>query len=128
MPNVRPILRWTTLVVTRLLHDHQGAAVVILAIALSGIIGFAGLGTEVASWYFTKRAMQGAADFAATSTAAQLAAGTIVGSAPTSPQLSNTGHAVAATFKFIDGTSNTRVFVNNPPDFNDPQTHDGLSA
>src|ERR1051326_5719812 len=102
----------------RLLRDRRGAAAVMLAIALTGIIGFAGLGTEVASWYFTQRAMQGAADFAATSAAAQLAAGTIAGSAPTSTQLTDTGRTVAAKFKpnFIDGdTSNTSVTVNNPP-------------
>src|SRR5438876_320715 len=82
----------------RLLRDRRGATAVMLAIALTGIIGFAGLGTEVAAWYFTKSAMQGAADFAATSSAAQLAAGAIAGSAPTSTQLTDTGRSVAAKF------------------------------
>ena len=47
------------------LHDRSGTIAVLLALALSAIVGFAGLGTEVASWYYTKRAMQGAADAAA---------------------------------------------------------------
>ena len=38
-------------------------------------MGLAGLGTEAASWYFTKRTMQGAADAGAATAAAALAAG-----------------------------------------------------
>src|SRR4051794_22008069 len=100
-----------TCLAARLLRDRRGATAVMLAIALTGILGFAGLGTEVAAWYFTQRAMQGAADFAATSTAAQLAAGTIAGPAPTSTQLTDTGRSVAARFtpKFIDATGDTIV-------------------
>ena len=58
-----------------LVVDRAGATVVVLALSLSGVLGFAGLGTEAASWYFTKRAMQGAADAAASTAAAALAAG-----------------------------------------------------
>jgi hypothetical protein len=56
---------------TRLARDRRGTVAVILALALFAIVGFAGLGTEVASWYYTKRAMQGAADSAASSAAAK---------------------------------------------------------
>ena len=45
--------------------DRAGGTLVALALSLSVIAGFAGLGTEAASWYLTKRAMQGAADSAA---------------------------------------------------------------
>jgi Flp pilus assembly protein TadG len=65
------------------LSDREGAVAVLLAIALSAIVGFAGLGSEVAAWYYTKRAMQGAADSAATSAAAALAAATSSGSSVT---------------------------------------------
>ena len=73
--------------IRRFVRDRRGAAAVMLAIALSGIIGFAGLGSEVAAWYFTTRAMQGAADAAAESAAAELAAGTVSGSSVSSDQL-----------------------------------------
>src|ERR1700720_764555 len=98
----------------RLLRDRRGAAAVILAITLPWIIGFASLGSEVAAWYFTTRAMQGAVDAAAESAAAELAAATVSGSLTTSitDQLSHTGRAIAATFNFSNGVSNTTVAVN----------------
>src|SRR5258708_70606 len=59
---------------TRLVGDHPGATVVMLALSLSALAGFVGLGTEAASWYNTKRTMQGAADAAASAAALALAA------------------------------------------------------
>src|SRR5260370_12473042 len=56
------------------LGDPTGSTAVIIALALSAIVGFAGLGTETTSWYLTKRSMQGAADTAAATAAAALAA------------------------------------------------------
>jgi Flp pilus assembly protein TadG len=100
---------------TRLARDRRGTVAVILALALFAIVGFAGLGTEVASWYYTKRAMQGAADSAASSAAAELAAATSGGSTASSTQITNTGRSVSATFHFTNGISNTTVSVNNPP-------------
>jgi Flp pilus assembly protein TadG len=97
----------------RLLRDRRGAAAVILAITLPWIIGFAGLGSEVAAWYFTTRAMQGAVDAAAESAAAELAAATVSGSLTSiTDQLSHTGRAIAATFNFSNGVSSTTVSVN----------------
>src|SRR5436305_11312635 len=97
--------------IRRLIHDRQGAAAILLAIALSGIVGFAGLGSEVAAWYFTTRAMQGAASSAAASAAASLAAAEVTSGTtqcPTSPNFcQDTGRAVAATFNFTQGVSNT---------------------
>lgn len=49
--------------------DCSGAVAVPAAIALLVILGFAGLGSEAASWYVAKRSMQGAADTAASSAA-----------------------------------------------------------
>jgi len=57
----------------------RGAAAVLLAVALSGIVGFAGLGSEVASWYYTTRAMQGAADSAVLPPPAALSSATATG-------------------------------------------------
>jgi Flp pilus assembly protein TadG len=98
-----------------LLHDRKGTIAVLLALALSAIVGFAGLGTEVASWYYTKRAMQGAADAAASSAAAELASTTVAGSSATSTQITDTGRSVAATMHFVNGSSSTTVGINNPP-------------
>ena len=110
-----PTLKRALPALRRLARDRRGAAAVMLAIALSGIIGFAGLGTEVAAWYYTTRAMQGAADAAASSAAGELAAGKITGSTVSGDQLTHTGRAVSATFNFTNGVSNTTVSVNNPP-------------
>src|SRR2546430_86032 len=96
----------------RLLRDRRGAAAVILAIALPFIISFAGLGSEVAAWYFTTRAMQGAASSAAASAAAQLAAAKVAGVSVTCDQLRHSGRAVAATFNFANGTNSTTVALN----------------
>jgi len=101
--------------IRRLLRDRRGATAVMLAIALSGIVGFAGLGSEVAAWYFTTRAMQGAASSAASSAAAELAAGAVFGSVPSNDQLTHTGRSVSATFSFTNGTANTTVSVNHAP-------------
>ncbi len=65
MQRIPPILRRPLPVMAKLFRDRRGAAAVILAIALSGIVGFAGLGSEVAGWYYITRSMQGAADSSA---------------------------------------------------------------
>src|SRR5437764_5559758 len=115
MPKFPSILKRPLRAVRRLIHDRSGAAAIMLAIALSGIVGFAGLGTEVAAWYFTTRSMQGAASSAAASAAAELAAATVAGSSITNDQLQHTGRAVSATFNFSNGVSSTVVSGDHPP-------------
>src|SRR5438552_9430294 len=115
MHSIPSTLRRPLPVLTKLYRDRRGAAAVLLAIALSGIVGFAGLGSEVASWYYTTRAMQGAVDSAASTAAAALASATSSGSTITGDQLRNAARAVAATFNFTNGTASTTVTVNNPP-------------
>ena len=115
MSKFLPILKRPLPAIRQLIRDRRGAAAVMLAIALSGIIGFAGLGSEVAAWYFTTRAMQGAADAAAESAAAELAAATVSGSSVSNDQLTHTGRAISATFNFSNGVSSTTVTVNHPP-------------
>ena len=100
MPQFPLMLKRPSLAIRQLIRDRRGAAAIMLAIALSGIVGFAGLGTEVAAWYFTTRSMQGAASSAAASAAAELAAATVAGSSITGDQLTHTGRAVSATFNF----------------------------
>ena len=115
MLSIRSILNRPLPVLTKLYRDRGGAIAIMLAIALSGIVGFAGLGSEVASWYYTTRAMQGAVDSAASTAAAALASATSSGSTITGDQLRNAARAVAATFNFTNGTASTTVTVNNPP-------------
>src|SRR6267154_1669834 len=115
MPSILSLLNRPLPVVARLFRDRRGAAAVLLAIALSGIVGFAGLGSEVASWYYTTRSMQGAADSAAATAAAALASTTSTGSTITLAQLSNAARSVTSTFNFRDGTGGTTVTVSNPP-------------
>src|SRR5947199_9229143 len=92
-----------------LLGDRAGATAIALALSLSGIVGVAGLGTEAASWYLTKRTMQGAADAAASTAAAALAAGV------PSPNFAPAAKSIAATYDFVDGSPGTTVTVNYPP-------------
>lgn len=92
-----------------LIGDCRGATVVTLAISLAGVLGVVGLGTEAASWYMTKRLMQGAADAAASTAAAALAAG------EPSSTFAAAAKSVAAAYKFVDGSSRTTVTVNYPP-------------
>jgi Flp pilus assembly protein TadG len=49
----------------RVLGDRRGNVAITFCVALTVIIGAVGLGTDAASWYATKRAMQNAADIAA---------------------------------------------------------------
>src|ERR1700694_4178732 len=54
---------------TRSQDDRSGSVVPTVAIMLTVLLGLAALGTEVGTWYGTKRNMQGAADSAAYSAA-----------------------------------------------------------
>src|SRR5205807_10648909 len=114
MPQFPPILKRPLPAIRQLIRDRRGAAAIMLAIALSGIVGFAGLGTEVAGWYFTTRAMQGAASSAAASAAAELSAATVAGSSITLDQLTYTARAISATFNFSNGWRTTAL-VNHQP-------------
>src|SRR3954471_21893111 len=90
--------------------DRTGGVTAILALSLPAVIGFAGLGTEAANWYLTRRTMQGAADTAASAAASALAAGT------TNPAvLASEAKSIAAYYNFVGGSNGTTVTVNYPP-------------
>jgi Flp pilus assembly protein TadG len=59
----------------RLLCDTRGATLVLVALMLSALIGFTGLGVETGLWYAIKRQNQSAADVAALSGTFELLAG-----------------------------------------------------
>jgi Flp pilus assembly protein TadG len=56
----------------RLLRDARGVTLAVVALALTALIGFAGLGVETGLWYAIKRQNQSAADVAALSGALEL--------------------------------------------------------
>ena len=60
---------------TSLGSDKRGSVAVMMGLMMPIIIGFCGLGAEVAYWFWTQRSLQSAADAAAFSGAAQIAQG-----------------------------------------------------
>ena len=89
--------------------DCSGTTATIFGLSLSALVGFAGLGTEVGNWYFTKRAMQGAADSAAYSAALAK------GSGASTTVYASEAKSIAGTYNFVDGSNGVTVTVNNPP-------------
>ena len=77
-----------------------------MALAMTVLLGFAGLGVDVAAWETSKRNLQGAADQAAYSAAMAAKAGA---NARTSAK------GVAAQMGFVNGQNDVTVAVNNPP-------------
>jgi len=59
----------------RLWQDTRGATLVLVALTMSVLLGFVGLGVDVGVWYVVKRQNQTAADFAALSGAYEIANG-----------------------------------------------------
>ena len=90
----------------RLVADRSGASAVMVALVITGLLGFVGLGTEAARWYVTQRTMQGAADAAAY--AAALAE-------PSSTIYTAEAQAIAASYGFVNQQGGVTVTVNNPP-------------
>src|SRR6202165_1172254 len=95
---------------TRSQDDRSGSVVPTVAIMLTVLLGLAALGTEVGTWYGTKRNMQGAADSAAYSAA-------IAKNVPpgTSSVFTAQAKSVAGSNGYVDASNNVTVTVNNPP-------------
>src|ERR1044071_9499487 len=97
------------------LRDRSGATAVAVALALTAVLGFAGLGTEAAGWYYTKRNMQSAADAAAATAGANLAitlqrVGTVSFS-----QFTTDAQSIAAKYGFETGSGGPPVIAETPP-------------
>ena len=99
----------TRRLLARLIADRSGASAIMIGLAMTAMIGFAGLGTEVGAWYLTKRSMQGAADASVFSAAT----GYVYGE--NSTQFRTEAKSVAANYGFVDGTNGVTVTINNPP-------------
>src|SRR5262249_37091636 len=97
------------------LRNRSGATAVAMALALTGGLGFAGLASEAASWYFTKRDMQGAADAAAATAGGNVASTWQRGGSASSTQFTTDAKSIAARYGFVDGTNSTTVSVEYPP-------------
>ncbi len=89
--------------------DCSGGAAVMMALALSTVLGLAGLGTEVAAWYTSKQTMQGAADAAAYTAVTALSKGASVA------QLTTEARSIAAKYGFTSIQGNSTLTVNSPP-------------
>jgi len=88
--------------------DQIGNIAILTALTLPVLVGFAGLGSEGALWYYTHHQMQDAADSAAISAATAYS-----GSSGTS--ITTQADGVTALYGFTDGSSGTSVTVNRPP-------------
>jgi len=86
-----------------LLHDQDGASIILIGVAMPAVIGALGLGIEVGFWRVHQRAMQNAADAAAIAAATNSTSGYAAEAA-----------AVAAQYGFQNGTGQIAVSVTNP--------------
>src|SRR5437764_14852747 len=111
MGQILSILRQPVAPVFRLLRNRSGATAVAIALALTAVLGFAGLGTEAASWYYTKRNMQSAADAAAATAGANLAISLQRGGTVSSSQFATDAQSIAAKYGFVDGSDSVTVSV-----------------
>src|SRR2546423_14715931 len=109
MGDILSIIRQPLSPLAGTLRDRSGATAVAIALALTAVLGFAGLGTEAASWYYTKRNMQGAADAAAASAGANLAINLQRGGSGSSSQVTTDAQSIAAQYGFVHRTGNVTV-------------------
>jgi Flp pilus assembly protein TadG len=93
----------------RLAEDRDGGVAVLTALALTTVLGFAGLGTEATLWYVAKRNMQGATDAAAFTAAMAENAG------QNSAAFTAAARAITAQYGYTNDVDNVVVTVNNPP-------------
>jgi Flp pilus assembly protein TadG len=102
----------------RLRRDRSGATAIMMAVASTVLLGFAGAGIDFAVWQTNKRDMQGAADQAVFSASvvaqgggggSSCATGVAVGLACINAK------AITAQMGFVDGQGGVAVAVNNPP-------------
>ena len=102
----------------RLNRDPSGAIAIIMALASTVLLGFAGAGIDIAIWETTKRHMQGAADQAAYSVAVSANGGSGGSSCATGVAVGQAcinGKGITAQMGFVDGHDGVTVAVNNPP-------------
>src|SRR5689334_5168916 len=87
----------------RLAGERSGASAIVVALAMTGLLGLTGLGTEVGMWYLSKRTMHGAADSASYSAATAKFKGA------NQTQWTSEAKSVAGSYSFVDGANNMTV-------------------
>ncbi|MDH2386673.1 pilus assembly protein TadG-related protein [Bradyrhizobium sp. CER78] len=87
----------------RFARDRSGSYAIIIALLMPVLVGTAGLGTEVAWWFYKHKNMMSAADSAAVSAAT---AGT---------NFATEANAVTTFYGYANGIGNVTVTVNQPP-------------
>jgi Flp pilus assembly protein TadG len=102
----------------RVWHDERGVSAIMVALSLTVLVGFAGLGVETGLWYSIKRQNQSAADAAALSAAYEILAGntnvtTNLTPAATRAATQNgyTGNAPVVTYPYSDAIVSNAVAV-----------------
>ena len=104
----------------RLASDRSGASALVIGLAMTGVLGLFGLGTEIGMWYVAKRTMHGATDSAAFSAATARYKGQL------QTQWTAEAKSVAGTYHFVDGADGVTVTVNSPAQRGN-YTHDSNS-
>lgn len=95
-------------ILRRLAAERSGASALVIALAMTGLLGLTGLGTEVGMWYLSHRTMHGAADSASYSAATARFKGA------SRAQWTSEAKSVAGSYNFVDGANNVTVTVNSP--------------
>jgi hypothetical protein len=95
-------------IASRFRRDEHGSYLIIMALAMPGVVGAAGLGTEAGIWYYRQQLAQSAADAAAISAATSY-------SNSGANDLTGEAGSVTASYGFADGANNVTVTVHSPP-------------
>ena len=101
----------------RVWRDERGVSAIMVALSLTVLVGFAGLGVETGLWYSVKRQNQSAADAAALSAAYEVLAGNTtvenLTAAATRAATQNgyTGNTPVLTYPYNDAIVNNAVAV-----------------
>src|SRR5262245_28685325 len=96
-----------TNVIRRFASSRRGNVAIIAGLSLPMLVGFCGLGSETAYWYFRQRDLQGAVDVAAYNGALGLR----TGASTTVITAKATTDATTGGWRAADGT----IKVNTPP-------------
>jgi Flp pilus assembly protein TadG len=92
-------------------RDRAGVSAILLGLAMTVMMGAAGLAVDGGVWYADRRAAQGAADAAAYSAAVDYTDS----SNPSATYAKAAAQAVAAQYGFKNGVGGVTVTVNSPP-------------
>lgn len=102
------LLKATFSFVQKLIKNNKGGVIIYTAILLPTLVGFVGLGVDVALWHVTKRQTQAMAD------AAALGGSLEILRVETNPNITGAALAEAVRNGFVVNSSD-QITINNPP-------------